>query len=89
MVMLLIIKRKMVYGISCDDLLFLLRKTTKIVLRNTYFNAVGVALFRRNPSYILVRKNLNLDTTFTALHIRIFVTANVFVGNVGVLANQT
>ena len=50
-------------------------------------NAVGVALFRRNPSYILVRKNLNLDTTFTALHIRIFVTANVFVGNVGVLAH--
>ena len=46
--MLLIIKRKMVYGISCDDLLFLLCKTTKIVLRNTYFNAVGVALFLIN-----------------------------------------
>ena len=39
----------MVYGISCDDLLFLLRKTTKIVLRNTYFNVVGVALSKRNP----------------------------------------
>ena len=47
MAMLLIIKRKMVYGITCDDLLFLLRKTTKIVLRNTYFNAVGVALSKR------------------------------------------
>ena len=50
MAMLLLIKRKMVYGISCDDLLFLLRKTTKIVLRNTYFNAVGVALSKRNPA---------------------------------------
>ena len=46
---LLLIKRKMVYGISCDDLLFLLRKTTKIVLRNTCFNAVDVALSKRNP----------------------------------------
>ena len=49
MTMLLISEDKMVWGISCDDLLFLLRKTTKIVLRNTYFNAVGVALSKRNP----------------------------------------
>ncbi len=28
---------------------FLLPETTKIVLRNTYFNAVGVALSKRNP----------------------------------------
>ena len=88
MAMLLIIKRKMVYGITCDDLLFLLRKTTKIVLRNTYFNAVGVALFRRNPSYILVRKNLNLYTTFTALHIRIFVTTNGLIRDVNVVDNK-
>ena len=47
--MLLLIKRKMVCGITCDDLLFLLPETTKIVLRNTYFNAVGVALSKRNP----------------------------------------
>ena len=49
MAMLLISEGKMIYGITCDDLLFLLRKTTKIVLRNTYFNAVGVALSKRNP----------------------------------------
>ena len=47
---LLISEGKMIYGITCDDLLFLLRKTTKIVLRNTCFNAVGVALSKRNPA---------------------------------------
>ena len=56
--MLLIIKRKMVYGITCDDLLFLLRKTTKIVLRNTYFNAVGVALLIAQGCQTIVQATL-------------------------------
>ena len=48
----------MVYGISCDDLLFLLRKTTKIVLRNTYFNVVGVALLIAQGCQTIVQATL-------------------------------
>ena len=33
-----------------------------IVLQNARFNAVGVALFRRKPPYILTWKNVNYDT---------------------------
>ena len=50
-----------------------------------FFNAVGVALFRRNPPYILARKNVNLDTILTASHVRIFVTANGLIGDAGVV----
>ena len=42
-------------------------------------------LFRRNPPYILARKNVNLDAILLALHIRIFVTANGLMGDAGVV----
>ena len=57
--MVLIVKGKTIYVISCDDFPYLPYETTEMVLQNTCFNAVGGVLLIAQGCQTIVQATLD------------------------------